>query len=167
MDQFIQQTTNAPYIEPNVLQYRLDTNELLTRIEVFLSGHKLIYKQMEGGLQAVKIRQGDPVANETGVQSLVSWLGMQLTPQTVQGYFDDEQYFDFLERTRKELARIILNNAPYWGVQRDNRKLIISSIMNMLEMFVSRTKDNTERGSYVNNQFMRGKVNAPEEKNHV
>jgi hypothetical protein len=160
--QVVQQTSNQAYIEPNVLQLRLDTNELLERIETFLSGKKLIYKEIDGNIQAVKIDQGQPILNTEGTQCIVSWVGMQLTPSTVQGYIkDDEEYGAFLERTRKELARIVLVNSPSWKIKRERRKLIMSSIMNMIQLFVSRTRENTERQSYLNNIFQKGLSTAP------
>ena len=152
MDEQIKTTSNhAQFIEPNVLQLRLDTNELIEKIEVFISGKRITYLQdrTTGKPVAHEVKVGEPIANQSGTQCIINWLQLQLNAAVVQGYIKEvDQYFYFLERTRKTLAKILLVNSPAWKIKRENRQLIISSIMNMLELFVSRTLDNTERDSY-------------------
>ena len=152
MEDAIKQTTNhQAFVEPNVLQLRLDTNELIEKIEVFLSGKRITYlKNLSTGKpEAHEIPIGEPLANKTGTQCILNWLQLQLNAAVVQGYIKDQsQYFYFLERTRKAFAKMLLANSPSWGIKRENREVLTSSINNMLELFVSRTIENSERDSY-------------------
>lgn len=145
-------STNAPFIEPNVLNLRLETGELIEKLQTFLSGKKTVYVQQAGQLLSHDVNFGGAIANEEGTHALTNWTGLQINPSVVQGYMkEDGQYFYYLERSRKNLAKMLLVNSPRWGIRRENRPLITNSIMNMIELFVSRTLDNTERASYTNN----------------
>lgn len=166
-EQYNVQGDNRAYMEPNVLQLRLDTNELLDKIEVFLSGYRITYmKDATGKVVSEKVKVGIPNANELGTQMIVNWVSMQLNAAVVQGNIKEEnQYFYFLERTRKTLARMLLVNSPKWGICREDRLVITSSIMNMIELFVSRTLDNSERESYTQSLAARvGLARPPEQK---
>jgi len=155
-EQIKTQMTNEAYIEPNVLELRLDTNELIDKIKSFLMGGRIVYvKDEQGQPKPQFIKEGEPMANDLGVQSLTSWISMQLNPSTVQGNLKEEQYFKLLERTRKNLAKNLLINSPRYEIKREDRAFIIDGIMNMLELFVSRTIGNKERDSYSNNPAVR------------
>jgi len=149
-EQIKYQTTNDAYIEPNILQLRLDTRDLLDNIKSFLKGGRIVYQQdATGRIDAKFISEGSALANDMGVQSVVSWISMQLNPSTVQGNISFNQYLSFLERTRKRLAKNLLINSPRYDIERQDRAFIIDAIMNMLELFISRCLDNKERESYV------------------
>lgn len=167
-DSYKVQTTNQPFIEPNVLALRLETTDLLDRIETFLSGERTAFEKdrTTGKIQAMRIKISEPLCNRAGAVSLVNWLGMQMNPSTVQGNIEISQYYDILARTRKELAKILLVNAPMWAVKRSNRKLIMSGVMNELELFMSRPIANKERESYSTSLSVRGSsvTKSPEDK---
>lgn len=160
------QSSNDSFVQPNVLQMRLDTQSLLDDIYSFLRGKRLIYKETDQGVQASYVKEGTARANEEGAQAIVGWLKSQLNPAVVQGNWREERFMYFCERTRKELAKILLENAPRWGMKDTELKVIISSIMNALEGFMSRLIDNKERESYANSLASTGRelVNPNEQK---
>ena len=161
-------TSNEAYIQTNVLQLRIDTTDLLDRIKSFLAGGRIAYGKDENGLPMAKfVQEGEPLANELGVQSITSWISMQVNPSTVQGNLTTEQYFSFLERTRKELAKNLLVLAPRYEIKRTDRSLIIGGIINMLELFCSRVIDNKEREGYNNSQINRIGNYTPGEKRSI
>jgi hypothetical protein len=142
-------TSNESYMQPNVLELRLDTNDLLDRIKNFLAGGRVIYTKDENNQPKIQfIEEGEPLANALGVQSISSWISMQLNPSTVQGNLKLDQYYSLLERTRKSLAKNLLVNSPRYEIKRADRGIIVEGILTMLELFISRTLDNKERDSY-------------------
>lgn len=149
-EQYKIQATNEAYTQPNVLELRLDTNDLLEKIKAFLKGGRITYvKNNETGqVEAQFVKEGEALCNDLGVQSISSWVSMLINPSTVQGNWKEDRFNLFLERTQKNLAKNILINSPRYEIDRQDRAFIIKGIMGMLEMFGSRLLDNEERQSY-------------------
>lgn len=160
------ESSNEQYIQPNILQLRLDTQQLLNEIHVFLSGKRLQYAEKEGGIEPIYINEGKARTNEEGAQAIIGWLQTQMNSAVVQGNWREEQFQYFLKRSRIELAEILLINGPKWKIRRDERQVIISGIMNALEGFMSRLINNKERESYTHSLASTGKelVNPNESK---
>lgn len=160
------QSSNQDFMQPNILQLRLDTQNLLTDIHVFLIGKRLQYVDEGQGPKAIYVKEGKARANEEGAQALVGWLTTQLNSAVVQGYWREERFMYFMERTRKELAKMLLENGPRWAIRDDECLVITSSICNALEGFMSRLIDNKERESYQYSLASVGKelVNPNEQK---
>ena len=165
-EQYNIQSSNQAYIEPNVLELRLDTSDLLERIKVFLSGGRLTYTKDENGTVVSKfVKEGNPLCNDFGVQNIVAFLSMQINPATVQGNLDSTEIHAILESTRKGLAKNLLVNSTRYGMKREDRSFIILGIFNMLRLFISRTKDNEERNSYSTSLGARiGNLVSPQKK---
>lgn len=148
-EQYNIQSSNEEFISPNVLQLRLDTNELIDKIRAFLAGGRITYyRDSEGNIKSKFVSEGKPLCNDLGVQSLVSWISMLINSSTVQGNWDDLRFNSFLERSQKNLAKNILINAPRYQIDRQDRSFIIKGIIGLLEMFASRLLNNEERKSY-------------------
>lgn len=170
-EQYKIQTSNDPYIEPNVLQYRLDTDGLIDKIKAFLAGGRITYeKDIETGhIKSRFIKEGKPIANDLGVQSIVSWIAIQVNSAVVQGNWKEDRFNVFLESTHKELAKNLLVNSPRYNIDPQDRSFIVSGIMGLFEMFVSRLLDNAERDSYAQNlnQRVLNLVNNDKKRNYM
>lgn len=160
------QSSNEQFVQPNVLQLRLDTQSLLDDIHVFLRGKRLVYYNTEEGPKPTYVDEGEPRMNDEGAQAIVGWLSTQMNSAVVQGNWREERFMYFCERTRKELAKMLLENGPRWKIKDSELKVIISSIMNALEGFMSRLIENKERESYANSLASTGRelVNPNESK---
>jgi hypothetical protein len=156
-EQIKYQPSNEEFIQPNVLQLRLDTTSLITEIRAFLMGGRITYGQdVETGQPVANfVTEGQPLANNFGVQSLTSFANMIINPSTVQGNIDREQYRDFMYRCRVKLAKNLLINAPRYGINPNDRASIIENIISMIELFVSRPIENGERDSFSNSLVAR------------
>lgn len=141
-------TNNTGFIDNNILNLRLNTEGLLKDIEVFLSG-KRIEKVIEGReTKFHEIKIGNPLMNAEGVQAIINYLRLTLSPHTVQGNFTDDDYRDFVKEMDNNLSCNITPNIDRWSINDDDYDHIIDSIMSSVQMFVSRLIDNKERDSY-------------------
>lgn len=148
-------STNIGYSSANALQIRLDTQNILENIEMFLRGNRLIVEQDETGKITTKqVNMGRARANSLGVQSILNWLQNIINPQVVQGNFPSDSpghssmYEDYVFWVRVNLVRVLVINRIQWGVNALDVDFICDSIMNTVEPFMTRLIDNKERESY-------------------
>lgn len=140
---------NTGYTNAGVLNIRLNTEELIQRIEDYLSGSKWIPETLEDGRTIMqKSKTGTPLANPEGVQSLTNYVSGVVNPAVVQGNYSREQYENAIYFIRLDLIDMLSVNFVDWEVKRSHRSMILSFIMNLIEPFLSRLIDNKERESY-------------------
>ena len=141
---------NMAYMTPSALQMRLETNENLEKIEVFLSGQKIYTFQDEetGDIKIKKKQIGRRLMNDEGVSHIVNYVSSVINPQVVQGNYSEEWYRQQLELTHKRLAFMITVNRPYWDLDPNARYSVIGFIMEFVKPYLSRLIDNKERESY-------------------
>lgn len=140
--------SNDGFIDNNILNLRLNNDVLLRDIEIFLSGKK-IEKVIEGReTKFHEIKIGNPLMNSQGVQAIINYLRLTISPHTVQGNFTDGDYRDFVKEMDDNLSCTITPNIDRWDINDDDYDHIIDSIMSSVQMFVSRLIDNKERDSY-------------------
>lgn len=131
---------------------RLSTDKLLSDLETQLKGIVIVPKLIDqnGITQYVEKKIGEPKMNETGIQSIMFWISSVVNSATVQGNWDFMQFGNFLYRNRRDLAILLSVNSSTWKVDDNYLEFLCDLIMNTLEAFLSRLKDNEERKSYVN-----------------
>lgn len=140
---------SKPNDNTSALQLRLDTQQLLTDIELFLKGQRsLIQKDDVGRLVEVNTKIGEPLVNEKGVQGLMAFISMVINPHTVQGNYKEEKYTNECANIREELAQIIVDNRNHWDLSSYHMNLVCNSMMNLIKPFLSRLIGNKERESY-------------------
>jgi len=145
------QVYNTPYISESALQIRLGTEEILTKIELFLRGKQQILEAGEDGKPELKIIEcGEPKANSLGVQSLLNRITAIFNPATVQGNYSKEMYFSHVGMLRESLADSIVSNREKWEIEIHNCGDIVDMIMDSIKPFLSRVIENKERESYAN-----------------
>lgn len=140
--------------EFNVIKTRIDTEDLLDRIELYLRGARLVTIQDDTGVRSKNIKFGVAKANEQGIQSILNWLSMTINPHTVQGNFPSDrtgyskQFSDFIFYFRLDLGEYLMINLENFDIKLYEYQGIIDSILFLLEPFMSRCIDNLERQSY-------------------
>lgn len=139
----------------NALRIRLDTEELLNRIEFFLRGKRQqVLQTKTGDLVSQEVGSGTALANEEGVQAIMSWVSMIINPQTVQGNFPADRhgysitYEQSIYNFRLNFGTDIVLNMPGWDIKEENAEGIIDRVCQVVEIFLSRCIDNEERKSY-------------------
>lgn len=131
------------------IKIRLDTDQLLRRLELFLSSSRVsLVQDAQGNLAEQTVRMGDPLCNQEGLNGILQIVEMMINPQTVQGNFDMSQYENYIYFARREIASEIITNRIKWGIKTENAKMIIDSIMRIVKPFYSRLIKNLERESY-------------------
>ena len=154
-----QQTENAkeskPYIDASMLRIRLDTEQLLDQIESFLRGGRLVVETREDGtIYTKEIKYGVAKANQLGIQSILAWLQLTITPHAVQGNFPVDKhgysrnYENFIYEYQVRLGDAIILNCYDWGIKDEEIEGMIDGIMLLVQPFFSRLIGNEERKSY-------------------
>lgn len=141
--------------EFNVVKARIDTTELLERIEYYLRGSYLERMQTEDGQIISRIiKHGIPKANPLGVQSIMSWTAMTLNAQVVQGNFTSDKtgysqmYEDYCYWFQCDLGDYLMTNLDNFGIELREFQGIIDGTMNIVRPYMTRLIDNKERESY-------------------
>jgi hypothetical protein len=138
-----------------VIHLRLDTSNMLDQIEAFLRGTRLMgYRQESSGeMKPLYLSNGRPKLNDEGVQSIMSWLTLQLSPHTVQGNFSDDRFDEYICEFEIDLRQMLMTNLYHWNVRIEDYNTVTDGIMLTVQPFFSRLIDNKERESY--NQTVR------------
>lgn len=142
--------SNLGFQAASALQIRLDTDAVLVKIEDFLRGsRKVVEKDMESGQMVYKdVSFGKPLANEMGIQKIISFLHMVINPQTVQGNIEDEDARQIAKDVKIDLAYELMKNSEGWGILKEDRRYINRTIEKMCFLFLTRPIDNLERESF-------------------
>lgn len=147
--------STAPQINSEMLNLRINTENLLSEIQQYLSGTKRIVTiDDNNNLTHQTIKLGVSKLNKDGVESLMLWLRCAINPHTVQGNFysdargNSERFDKYLENFQKNLGYYISSKQPEWEMIDEDYQGIIDTIMLMVEPFFSRLIDNEERKSY-------------------
>lgn len=140
---------NTQYNNLGVIQIRLNTEDLIQRIEDYLSGTRVVPSTLKDGRTVLtREEMGVPLCNEEGVQSLTNYVSSVLNPAVVQGNYTREQYENAVYFIRLDLIDLLSINFLKWELARQYRSMVLSFIMNLIEPFLSRLVDNKERESY-------------------
>lgn len=142
-------TSNTAFLHPNVLQFRLDTSDLIANLQKFLSGKILIPQpQPDGSTKIVEQSIGDKICTQKGSQQIVNYVQGIINPSVVQGNYTLEQYQNHVNRIHQAISRQLLVNYHDWEMNYEDLEFVNDFIMNLVETFLSRLIDNKERDSY-------------------
>lgn len=141
---------NSQYIDYNILRLRLDTDSVLKPIEMYLKGERLILTcDASGNPQETVFQETEPKANIAGINSIMSWLRVTMSTQSVQGYIKDFDALNVkLAEIREDMLQDILINCVYWDISDNHIEGIIDLICTSLSLYLSRLVGNKERESY-------------------
>lgn len=137
-------------VDKDYIKLRLDTQKLHQDFLNFLQGTRTIIEYDEETQTYTETTQaiGEPLANEEGVQALLSFVISIVNPHTIQGNTDKPDYHKILHGMELGLAARLTLNYEAWGIETANRDQIIDTIMYMIQLILSRTIGNLERESY-------------------
>lgn len=134
----------------NFMITRVDIDQLMNRIELFLTNKRkyLVHDPDTEQWREEEKKYGEPMANPLGIQGILSLIEMRVNKHTVQGWFDNPRYDDYIYHTRRELAYAIVLNRPRWGINDTDTTIIVDNIMSLIKPFMTRLLNNSERESY-------------------
>lgn len=140
-------TIYNPEHSSDALQVRLNTDRLIEELENFLRGEREIIKTDENG-QAfiVKVRFGEPLANEVGIQNIIQFVKMTLNQHSFQGNIDRDEHYMLMIDLKKRLSRELMIYGKDWGMKtttKDTRFQCITVIETAVLTGLSRARNNT------------------------
>lgn len=141
------QKSNLAAIDPNYLKLRLDTQKLHQDILNFLSGTRTVveYDKNSGTYYEETEKIGRPLANDEGIQAILSLVISLINPHTIQGNTDRKELQKILYHLEIGLAERLTLNYDKWGIDPEYRDHMIDTIMPMVHLILTRTIDNEER----------------------
>jgi len=134
-----------PKATESALRIRLETEDIIERIEMYLRGESWAYNK-EGNLK--KIVNCKAKANEEGIRGILAFVSSYINKAVVQGNITGNDLMDIMMQFKEGVANMFSFHCDEWGVDRIERKGIIDFMEPLVRMFISRPKDNKERDSY-------------------
>lgn len=143
---------NQGFNDYTALKLRLDTTQILQKIEIYMRGYQEVVKIQRDGTPYYELEPvANPKANTNGVFNIMSFLQGVMSTSTVQGNIEDwNEYRNTIAYIRDDLSQAIMTNRINWGVKIYDFESLIDFIMVHIKMYLSRTVKNKERESYAN-----------------
>jgi len=140
------QKNNMAMMDPTYLKLRLDTQQLHRDVLNFLKGEMTVLSQARDGTYFEEQKEyGSPRANDYGVQAILSLVVAVVNPHTIQGNTDRKILNMVMSDIDMTLIRALTVNYEKWGIDPDDRELMISTVISMVHLVLTRTIDNEER----------------------
>ncbi len=134
--------------DPNLIEYQLDMDNILERIEHLLKGEKLVIKD---GNAVYESLEEDQIFNEHGVQFLMNIMSFYLNRNTVLSNYSSERIDEILFDLGNELVDQIFLNYEKMGMDtKDKRKrysIIVLQLIHTVESAYNRALNGGERES--------------------
>lgn len=153
--QNVTSSQGIPYNDANTIQIRLNPDQYLARIEMYLRGAMVNhYQDEQGKLKTEVVQRGQAKANEYGVDQILLYLSGLISPTIVQGNFPinkngySEAYDIFIFHLRSDIGDYLLMNEDDFEIDSKETLGIIRFIMNVITPFMTRLLGNKERESY-------------------
>lgn len=132
-----------------VIKLRLDTGRLLTELELFLKGQKIVPNINAQGQQELLVQDsGERLVNDRGIQAILLTLSQTINSQGVQGNWKPEYFEQFVAEVDFNFSCDLWVNMRNWDVKLENYNVVCNAFMNLVQQFTSRIIDNKERESY-------------------
>ena len=149
---FTQGFNNQGYNTSSALHLRLNPEPMLEQFKVYLSGRETITTEDGNGNAVTQVLwEGTPLVNERGFQSIMQTLSIIISTPAVQGNFiEPADYENYLCRCRKDIATDLMDNRKKYGINTSDYDAIISRMMRIIEVYMSRLIHDRERSSYAN-----------------
>lgn len=148
------QEVGKPSDSTGILAIRLDTQVVIDRVKIFLTGQIQSVVMDENGnpyFQTEKITQAK--ANPEGVHSILNMVENVVNTAVVQGNFDDHLFDTYIDFVHDSLLTNIMANLYIWGINENDYEPICDNIMAIITPYMTRLLHNKERESY--NQTLR------------
>lgn len=148
----LQSRVNDDY---NVIRVRLDSSDVIERIETYLRGYKVIQYETEQGTDGHEILTfSRPKMNGEGIGNMINWISGTINAQVVQGnfYVDksglSQKYEDYVYEYNVNLVTMVVTNCVDWDMDDSDIEPFVDFVMMIIIPFMSRLIGNKERESY-------------------
>ncbi len=135
--------------DPNLIEYQLDMDNILERIEHLLKGEKLVVKKGVASYEAAA--EDERVFNEYGVQFLMNIMSFYLNRNTVLSNYSEERIYQILFDLGNELTDQIFLSYKKMGMNTREKKkrysIIVLELIHTVESAYNRALQGGERES--------------------
>jgi hypothetical protein len=137
-------------VNPGVIQIRLDTSQIMIDFADSLRGEQVVafYDTKTRTTDYKRVKVGERLVNEAGIQSLTMFLRKIVSSHGVQGNWTPVYFENFICESDKNLSVNIMVNREKWEIDLSDYNNICDSIIALVQQFASRLIDNKERESY-------------------
>lgn len=120
----------------NLIQFQLEADDILEKIEHFLKGDKI--KENDGEIYYEEQKNKDLIIlNEYGVNSVMQILGNYVNKNTNLSYYDEERIYEIMGDLGDELAAFIFCNYEKMGLttefKKSRYKLLVINVLHIIE----------------------------------
>jgi len=142
-------STSEQFNNPSAIDIRLNASkEILYELERNLRGADLVYRTDENGNTTQVVNQfGKPIANNEGIQKIMSILRAIINPGTVQGNFKEDYFQSHIAFLERDLCDTLLINQYVWEMEIKDIHSFHFTAINLIIPFFSRLINNEERKS--------------------
>jgi len=137
--------------EPSIVKLRLSTDLDIYKFECFLRGkevREVTDPDDVSKTQLVTFDKGEPLANDHGVNQIISLFSKVANPNVVQGNFWEEtQYYNYVYMVEVNVLCDLVNKAPHWGIRTNDVKVIHDMFLLYIVPYMTRAYKNLERES--------------------
>ena len=135
----------------DALNVRLNTENLLTQAEEYLTGKRtVVYTDRDGKVRQKTQLLGKSKANATGCDFLLGRLRLIINAHIAQGSVSEETHKENIFYIRMSLAESTMLNLKDWGIKEEHYSEIVDVLMDLIKYFLTRPIDNLERESFKN-----------------
>lgn len=137
------------YNDANAMQWRLGTDEIKAKIQIYLQGKAETFSRNEDGtFRTDVIMVGEPLVNDIGLQNIMMKVEQCFNSATVQGNFSDESFGLLMYQFRVSLADNLWVNMHKYGIEENAYNGLTDFLFYQMKIFLTRTLNNGERNSY-------------------
>jgi len=142
-------TNNSEYTNASAIDIRLKTDYLLTQIEKQLRGSSqiVVYDEETGKQSIEKHDFGKPLANNEGVQEIMSFISGIVSPSSVSGNFKEDYFHDYIQDFENTFCKMLVKNRLRWEMTISGLTSVYNSILFLIIPFMSRLINDGERKS--------------------
>lgn len=140
---------SAEYNNATAIEIRLKTDHLLAQVEKQLRGYQQIAIQSPdtGEIEYKRQEFGEPLANDLGIQKLMTFLSTIISPAVVSGNFKEDYFHDYIEDFEQCFSMMLVKNRLRWNMKIEDCSSIYDSVLFLVIPFISRLIGDGERKS--------------------
>lgn len=135
----------------SALRVRLDTETLIKRLEIYLSGKQIVlYKDDNNKVQRKEITIGKKLLNDLGVHRVMMRVTSTMNTHMAQANLDKDEYYRVISDFHESIADELFVNMEEYELNQNNYSSLVDAIVLPVRVFLTRPVDNLERESFKN-----------------
>jgi len=141
-------TNPSDYVTASAIEMRLDTKPLLAQIEKQLRGSSQIAVYDEDGRVKFETHEfGKPLANQIGIQKIMTFISSIVSSSVVSGNFKEDYYHEYIQDFEETFNRMLIKGRIRWGMKIDDCDSVYNTVLFLVIPFISRLINDGERKS--------------------